>query len=61
MQTKYSNMIVVDWGSVMFERSFDQNRIKGDTAAHYGIEGRMLDAQMILQGLLSPSTSSSRS
>ena len=45
------NFSVVDWGTVIHERSFGDRRIEGDTANHYGLQGRMLFVNQLLQSL----------
>lgn len=46
------NMTLVDWGSVIIHRSFDNDRIEGDIDVHYGLEARLLFAQQLLHQLL---------
>ncbi len=40
---------MIDWGTVIFPRSFPPDRIKGDIWEHYGLEARLLMAQMTTQ------------
>jgi hypothetical protein len=42
---------LVDWGAAIWPRSLRPNRIQGDIAAHYGLEARLLMAQMTTQQL----------
>jgi hypothetical protein len=42
-----TNMRVVDWGTVIHERSYGPKDISGDMAPHYGLEARTLMAQML--------------
>ena len=42
-----NNMTYLDWGHVIMPRSFDADRIYGDIPAHYGLEARLLFANMI--------------
>ncbi|KAL9183153.1 hypothetical protein ACHAXT_004940 [Thalassiosira profunda] len=46
------NMTLVDWGSVISDRSFPPNRIEGDLAAHYGLEARLLFIQQLMHELV---------
>ena len=46
------NMTLVDWGGVMQSRSYGNDRIKGDHAAHYGLEARLLFIQQLTHELL---------
>jgi len=46
------NMTLIDWGGVMKERSFENNRIRGDMPAHYDTEARLLFAQQLLHQLV---------
>ncbi len=46
------NMTLVDWGGVMENRSYGNNRIFGDSTAHYGLEARLLAIQQITPELL---------
>ena len=41
------NMTYLDWGYEMKPRSWDADRIHGDIPVHYGLEARLLFAQMI--------------
>lgn len=43
---------LVDWGTAIYPRSFPPYRIQGDIAAHYGVEARLLMAQMATQQVL---------
>jgi hypothetical protein len=45
------NITLVDFGSVIFKRSFGEKRIKGDNVAHYGIEARLLHVQQLMHEL----------
>jgi len=47
-----NNVTVVDFGSVIAKRSFGEDRINGDSARHYGLEGRLLFGQQLLHELL---------
>ncbi len=47
-----TNMTLVDWGSLVSERSWDGDRIHGDIPVHYGLEARLLFAQQLLHQLL---------
>ncbi len=47
-----SNLKVVDWGTAVWPRSFKHQRVKGDIDAHYGLEPRLLMAQMTTQELM---------
>ena len=40
---------IIDWGTVIFPRSYPPNRISGDILEHYGLEARLLMAQMATQ------------
>jgi hypothetical protein len=40
---------IIDWDTVIFPRSFPPDRISGDILAHYGLEARLLMAQMTTQ------------
>jgi hypothetical protein len=40
---------IIDWGTAIYPRSFPPYRIEGDIAAHYGLEARLLMAQMTTQ------------
>lgn len=51
-ETKNHNITVVDWGTVVWKRSFDDDRLKGDISSHYGLEARLLFAQQLLHELL---------
>jgi hypothetical protein len=42
----------VDWGSQIDKRSFGDTRIKGDLHPHYGLEARLLFAQMLMHELV---------
>lgn len=46
------NLTVVDWGTIMAQRSHGSERITGDLMAHYGLEARLLFAQQLLHELL---------
>ena len=46
-----SNLTLVDWGSVIFKRSFGVDRIEGDIPPHYGLEGRLLFIQQLMHEL----------
>lgn len=46
-----ANMTLVDWASAIRPRSFNVDRIKGDTQQHYGLEARLLCGQMLLHQL----------
>jgi len=46
------NMTLVDWGVGMENRSYGNNRIVGDSTAHYGLEARLLAIQQITHELL---------
>jgi hypothetical protein len=46
------DMLMVDWGQVMFPRSFIPIRIEGDIPPHYGLGARLLFAQMLMQQLM---------
>ncbi len=50
--THHSNITLVDWGSVVSDRSWGEDRIQGDIAPHYGLEARLLFAQQLLHQLL---------
>lgn len=41
----------VDWGGAMKPRSFGGDRIRGDIKAHYGLEARVVFAQMLTNHL----------
>jgi hypothetical protein len=47
-----NNMLVVDWGQVVYPRSFESIRIEGDMEPHYGLGARLLFAQMLIQQLM---------
>eukprot|EP00559_Dactyliosolen_fragilissimus_P001241 CAMPEP_0184865524 /NCGR_PEP_ID=MMETSP0580-20130426/18389_1 /TAXON_ID=1118495 /ORGANISM="Dactyliosolen fragilissimus" /LENGTH=364 /DNA_ID=CAMNT_0027364771 /DNA_START=192 /DNA_END=1283 /DNA_ORIENTATION=+ len=44
---KSTNFTVVDWGTVISKRSYE-DRIVGDLKPHYGLEARLLFAQQLL-------------
>ncbi len=44
-------LALVDWGASIYPRSLPPNKIEGDLSAHYGLEARMLMAQMTTQQL----------
>lgn len=47
------SLTLLDWGSVMAPRSWPyQDRIRGDIPAHYGLEGRLVQVQMLMNHLL---------
>jgi hypothetical protein len=46
------NMTLVDWGGVMQSRSYGEDRIEGDHAAHYGLEARLLFIQQLTHELV---------
>jgi hypothetical protein len=46
-----SNITYVDWGTEIWPRSNGENRIKGDIDAHYGLEGRLLFLQLLMNEL----------
>jgi hypothetical protein len=46
------NITLVDFGSVIFKRSFREKRIQGDHVAHYGVEARLLYAQQLMHELI---------
>jgi hypothetical protein len=46
------NITLVDFGSVIFKRSFREKRIRGDHIAHYGVEARLLYAQQLMHELI---------
>ncbi len=49
---RYS-LTVLDWGLVMLPTSWPyQDRIHGDIAPHYGLEGRLVQVQMLINHLL---------
>ena len=48
----FSNVGLVDWGSVMAHRSFGEDRIEGDHPAHYGLEARTLYIQQLMHELV---------
>ncbi len=50
-----SNFTVVDWGSVISKRSFEERRIQGDIKGHYVLDARQLFAQQLLHELLASS------
>ena len=43
------SMGIIDWGTAIFPRSFPPHRITGDISPHYGLEVRLLMAQMTTQ------------
>ena len=47
-----SNIGLVDWGGVIKQRSFGEDRIVGDHPAHYGLEGRTLYIQQLMHELV---------
>jgi len=44
---KRSNFLCLDFGSAIETRSQGNNRLRGDMQAHYGLEARIMQAQMI--------------
>ena len=42
-----SNFLCMDWGSAIEHRSHGKDRLRGDMQAHYGLEARVLQVQMI--------------
>ena len=46
------NLTLVDWGGVMQSRSYGEDRIIGDHAAHYGLEARLLFIQQLTHELV---------
>ena len=46
------NLTLVDWGGVMYSRSYNEDRIEGNHPAHYGIEGRLLFIQQLTHELV---------
>ena len=46
------NLTLVDWGGVMETRSYGEDRIVGDHAAHYGLEARLLAIQQVTHELV---------
>jgi hypothetical protein len=46
-----SNITYVDWGTEIWPRSNGEDRIKGDIDAHYGLEGRLLFLQLLMNEL----------
>eukprot|EP00979_Chaetoceros_neogracilis_P005283 scaffold951_cov277-Chaetoceros_neogracile.AAC.6 len=46
------NMTLVDFGSVIYKRSFHKDRIEGDHIAHYGYEARTLFVQQLMHELV---------
>ena len=51
-QDHVPNMTLVDWGLEIRNRSWGEDRIAGDIDPHYGLEARLLFAQMLLQELI---------
>ena len=49
---KQSNIMQVDWGSVVSKRSFNEKRINGDITVHYGLEARLLFIQQLMHRLV---------
>ena len=45
-------LALVDWGAAILPRSLPPERIEGDIGAHYGLEARLLMAQMTTQQLM---------
>lgn len=45
-------MALVDWGKAVLPRSFKPDKIGGDISAHYGLEARLLMAQMTTQQIM---------
>eukprot|EP00970_Alexandrium_tamarense_P011001 scaffold2306_cov179-Alexandrium_tamarense.AAC.22 len=43
-----NNFLLMDWGSAMKSRSHGKDRLRGDMQAHYGLEARILQAQMLV-------------
>ncbi len=43
---------VIDWGSAVWPRSFFPEKVESDISAHYGLEARLLMAQMTTQQLM---------
>jgi len=46
------NITLVDFGSVIYKRSFNAERIEGDHVAHYGYEARTLLVQQLMHELI---------
>lgn len=46
-----SNITYVDWGTEIWPRSNGEDRIKGDIEPHYGLEGRLLFLQLLMNEL----------
>jgi hypothetical protein len=44
---KMSNFVSVDFGSAIEQRSHGIQRLRGDMQAHYGLEARILQVQML--------------
>ena len=44
-------MYVYDWSKQMRARSFGADRIVGDLKAHFGLEARTLNSQMLTHAL----------
>lgn len=51
MSSSNGTVGLVDWGSAIYPRSFPPERIEGDMGPHYGLEARLLMAQMTTQQL----------
>lgn len=66
VSTPLARLTLVDWGAAVFPRSFHPNKAESDISVHYGLEPRLLMAQMTTQQLFnilehhhsSPSSSS---
>ena len=52
--SRSSNLTMVDWGSVISERSFGADKIKSEDrkGTHYGLEGRLLLIQQLMHELV---------
>lgn len=46
-----TNIVYVDWGTEIWPRSNGNDRIKGDTREHYGLEARLLFLQLLMNEL----------
>ena len=46
------NLTLVDWGGPLEKRSYNEDRIEGDSSAHYGVEARLLLIQQLTHELV---------
>ncbi len=52
IESSNGTLALVDWGTAIWPRSLPPDRIEGDLDVHYGLEARLLMAQMTTQQLI---------